>query len=168
MVIAAWLSSISITGPIRTRSSVSSLPIQTAPQVARHSAMYSASGSDVESATTVCYLLDQCIWLQAIKFRMPAVPVATPICIGVSNQWSFLWFLIFQRFAVPFRYRKILFTAVKCASLGYELNFDTAPTAWAMSGQVRPLQRRGDSQPSTDTLQDWHLSWIRHPLQVWH
>ena len=38
--------------------------------------------------------------------------------------------------SVPFRYRNILFTAVRCASVGSELNLETIPTAWAMSGRV--------------------------------
>ncbi len=37
---------------------------------------------------------------------------------------------------LPLRYRKIRFTAVKWASDGFELNFDTTPTAWEMSGLV--------------------------------
>ena len=65
-------------------------------------------------------------WQLSISFAQSASEYPTrlpPVALYHSTKSS-----------VPFRYRNILFTAVRCASVGSELNLETTPTAWAMSG----------------------------------
>ena len=70
---APWLSSISIvgSGEVTWRSEISNFRNHTASCVAELSATYSAS--DVDNATTACFLLSQLIGPTVIKKRLPVV-----------------------------------------------------------------------------------------------
>ena len=150
--------------------SISSRWIQTAFRVARLRATYSAS--EVESATTACCLLSQLIGPPAIRNKFPDVeclltgspPQSASVYPINDHPLTDFWYFN-SRSAVPFKYRWILLIAVKCASSGLAVYFNTATTAWAMSGRV---SMAANSQPLIDTVLDQPLYWNQHLWQVWH